>query len=97
MYFQGIDFPPHPVIRCGKHFGGGKDVTHKADAQECEESNPYLLCRICLEGEKEDMKYADVCLCTKTMPLHADCLMEWIKSKINKKTTQHFEFYSWKF
>ena len=44
-------------IRCGKHFGGGKDVTHiKKEGEETEESNPYLLCRICLEGEKDDMK-----------------------------------------
>lgn len=57
-------------IKHGKAFGGGQDVTHKKVVGEVEGdgSNPYLLCRICLEGEKPGMEYADVCGCTRTMP-----------------------------
>lgn len=35
-----------------------------------------MLCRICLEGEIPGNQFAKVCKCTKTMPVHANCLID---------------------
>lgn len=46
-----------------------------------------LYCRVCLEPENCNNLYVNTCSCTKTMPIHGLCLMDWIKKStvVNKK------------
>ena len=53
-------------------------------------------CRICLEPETEDKCYANICACTKSNPMHADCLMDWIKNRLSQRKTEFYKFYAWK-
>lgn len=91
---QKIEYQEGRISR-GKPFGDGMDLNKACSKNICTDEN--TLCRICLEGETMENQFADVCHCTKTNPLHAECLIQWIESKIQKKNTPYFEFYSWKF
>jgi hypothetical protein len=63
-----------------------------AEHQNSEE----IYCRVCMETQNPAKEYANVCECSKRMPIHADCLMDWVKTKMVKKTTDVYEFYTWK-
>jgi hypothetical protein len=54
------------------------------------------LCRVCMEPQNPAKEFANVCDCSKRMPIHADCLMDWVKTKMNKRATEVYEFYTWK-
>lgn len=53
-------------------------------------------CRVCMEPQNPAKEFANVCECSKTMPIHADCLMDWVKTKMTKKSGDAYEFYTWK-
>ena len=44
-----------------------------------------LHCRICLEQETEKNPFEkNLCLCSKTMPAHIKCLLQWLETKCKK-------------
>ena len=49
-----------------------------------------------MEPQNPAKEFANVCDCSKRMPIHADCLMDWMKTKMNKRVTDSYEFYTWK-
>ena len=55
-----------------------------------------VLCRVCMETQNPAKEFANVCDCAKRMPIHADCLMDWMKTKMSKRSTDVYEFYTWK-
>lgn len=61
-----------------------------------DDQNEEITCRVCLEGETPEKQYANVCDCSKTMPIHAQCLMSWIQTKVTKKVAASYDFYTWK-
>lgn len=63
-----------------------------AEHQDQEE----VYCRVCMEPQNPAKEFANVCDCSKRMPIHADCLMDWVKTKMNKRATETYEFYTWK-
>jgi len=40
-----------------------------------------LLCRVCLEEENIDDPFVDLCECSKSMPMHLNCVIEWLRKK----------------
>lgn len=90
---QAVEYQEGRIAR-GKPFCEGMNCNRNESNLEKDEN---MLCRICLEGETLENQFADVCDCTKSNPLHADCLIQWIENKIQKKETPYFDFYSWKF
>ena len=39
------------------------------------------VCRICLEPNVSENPFVDICHCSKTMPMHLNCVREWMKRK----------------
>lgn len=73
---------------------GTKGVDNHVHHQE-HEGTEEAYCRVCMEPETADNEFANVCDCSKRMPIHANCLMDWVKTKMNKRTNEAYEFYTW--
>jgi hypothetical protein len=52
------------------------------------------VCRICLDFEKPTSLFCyDICKCSESMPVHGDCLLDWIKMKCKPNKTKHYQYY----
>ena len=73
-----------------------KGMDNHVEYAEHHASDEDVYCRVCMEPQNPAKEFANVCECAKRMPIHADCLMDWIKTKMNKRVTDAYEFYTWK-
>ena len=74
---------------------GHKEV-YKPQEDEEEVQGTEMHCRICLESESTEKAFANICACTRSNPMHAECLMDWIKARMTQRKMDYFRFYSWK-
>jgi hypothetical protein len=61
-----------------------------------QQNQEEFLCRICMEPANPAKEFSNVCDCSKNNPIHADCLMDWVKTKMNTKSTDVYDFFTWK-
>jgi len=80
----------------GQRSIGLKGMDNHVEYAEHHTQDEEVYCRVCMEPQNPAKEFANVCDCAKRMPIHADCLMDWIKTKMNKRVTDAYEFYTWK-
>jgi pSer/pThr/pTyr-binding forkhead associated (FHA) protein len=51
-------------------------------------------CRICLEPNARDNPFVDICLCSRQMPMHLNCVREWMKRKCETTTSKRVVFFN---
>lgn len=52
------------------------------------------VCRICLDNEKSARPFArDICKCSESMPVHGECLRDWIKMKCKPIKCKNYIYY----
>ena len=57
-------------------------------------NNNQPVCRICLDFEKPTKPFChDICRCSGSMPVHGECLLDWIKMKCKPNKTKYYLYY----
>lgn len=52
------------------------------------------VCRICLDIDKPSRPFArEICNCSDSMPVHGDCLLDWIKMKCKPVKSKSYVYY----
>lgn len=51
-------------------------------------------CRICLEPNNLESPFVDICDCTRQMPMHLNCVREWMKRKCETKKSNRVVFFN---
>ena len=70
---QGLDTNPSQVINERKLV--------PFDIEKQAKFASGLLCRVCLEEENIEEPFVDLCECSKSMPMHLNCIIEWLRKK----------------
>ena len=51
-------------------------------------------CRICLESERPSKPFArNICKCSESMPIHGECLLDYIKAKCKATPCKKYKYY----
>lgn len=96
--FDDYDFSSQTSFDFTYHFSLEEKKT-KYNDQLIKNSNvserpDQLTCRVCLESESSKNPFArQICKCSESMPIHGECLLDWIKLKCKPNKCKSYFYY----
>lgn len=92
LVVSGLNLDPRTVGPSLLHVDNILD--HKVARLQNTSFESTSTCRICLEPNTSENPFVDICLCSRQMPMHLNCVREWMKRKCETTTSRRVVFFN---